>query len=87
MGRVVSAAGWATGWGGLRRNNFSIILEDDALLNIDHNEFNNEINKIINNLRDNFILKFLNGGSFRAVEQLSVKFLENFQKTFFSMCF
>lgn len=30
-------------------NNFSIILEDDALLNIDHNEFNNEINKIINN--------------------------------------
>jgi len=30
-------------------NDFSIILEDDALLNIDHNEFNNEINKIINN--------------------------------------
>lgn len=30
-------------------NDFSIILEDDALLNIDDNEFNNEINKIINN--------------------------------------
>lgn len=30
-------------------NDFSIILEDDALLNINHNEFNNEINKIINN--------------------------------------
>lgn len=30
-------------------NDFSIILEDDALLNIDYNEFINEINKIINN--------------------------------------
>ena len=30
-------------------NDFSIILEDDTLLNIDNNEFNNEINKIINN--------------------------------------
>ena len=30
-------------------NDFSIILEDDTLLNIDHNEFNNEISKIINN--------------------------------------
>ena len=30
-------------------NDFSIILEDDALLNINHNEFSNEINKIIQN--------------------------------------
>ena len=30
-------------------NDFSIILEDDTLLNIDHNKFNNEINKIIEN--------------------------------------
>ena len=30
-------------------SDFSIILEDDTLLNIDYNEFNNEINKIINN--------------------------------------
>ena len=30
-------------------NDFSIILEDDTLLNIDHNKFNNEITKIINN--------------------------------------
>ena len=30
-------------------NDFSIILEDDTLLNIDYNEFINEINKIIQN--------------------------------------
>ena len=30
-------------------DDFSIILEDDALINIDNNEFNNEIIKIINN--------------------------------------
>ena len=30
-------------------NEFSIILEDDTLLNIDYTEFNNEINKIIDN--------------------------------------
>ena len=30
-------------------NDFSIILEDDTSLNIEHTEFNNEINKIINN--------------------------------------
>ena len=30
-------------------NNFSIILEDDAILNIDYTEFNDEITKIINN--------------------------------------
>jgi len=30
-------------------NDFSIILEDDTLLNIDYNKFNNEITKIINN--------------------------------------
>ena len=30
-------------------DDFSIILEDDTLLNIDYTKFNNEINKIINN--------------------------------------